>query len=162
MSTTRPSALITTLRYGAMAGLAGGLAEVVWVSLYAGLAGADAAMVARGVTTAVGLNALLPNATVLTGVAVHMLLALGLGVALAFAWRKLSSTLAIAPYAFGAAALAMVWGFNFFVALPLISPDFITMLPYSVSLASKLLFGLAAAEVLRRASLERVAATSAA
>jgi hypothetical protein len=53
--------------------------------------------------------------------------------------------------AFSAAALAIVWGFNFFVLLPLISPDFVHLVPYPVSLASKLLFGLAAAEVLRRA-----------
>jgi len=43
-----------------------------------------------------------------------------------------------------------VWAVNFFVVLPSIDPDFIHLVPYSVSLVSKVLFGLAAAEALRR------------
>ncbi len=39
---------------------------------------------------------------------------------------------------------------NFFVVLPAVSPTFVNLVPYSVSLISKLLFGLAAAEILRR------------
>jgi hypothetical protein len=45
--------------------------------------------------------------------------------------------------------LACVWAINFFVVLPLISPAFVTLVPYPVSLVSKLLFGVAAAAVLR-------------
>jgi hypothetical protein len=48
------------------------------------------------------------------------------------------------------AALTAVWATNFFVILPALSPPFIALLPYPVSLISKLLFGLAAAETLRR------------
>ena len=39
---------------------------------------------------------------------------------------------------------------NFFVVLPVVEPSFVHLLPYSVSLVSKLLFGVAAAETLRR------------
>jgi hypothetical protein len=48
------------------------------------------------------------------------------------------------------AALTCVWAINFFVVLPVIDPAFILLVSYPVSLISKLLFGLAAAEVVRR------------
>ncbi len=141
------------LRWGVVAGAAGGLAEIVWVSAYALATGMDAAIVARGVTTAVGITALLPQTSVLLGVFIHMALAVVLGTVLAAAWQKLPG----ARYPLTVAALAGVWMMNFFVVLPLLSPDFIQLLPYTVSLVSKLLFGFAAAEVLRRASLASAA-----
>jgi hypothetical protein len=83
---------------------------------------------------------------------VHMTLAIMLGVALAFAWRAFSTRCGGSArlYPFMVAALACVWAVNFFVALPLISPEFVSLVPYPVSLISKLLFGLAAAETTRR------------
>ncbi len=143
---------LEVVRLGAIAGAAGGLAEIAWVTLYAAATGGDVAILARGVTTATGANALLPAASMIVGTAIHMTLAVTLGVALAFAWRVLSANRArpISPYPFMLAALGGVWTVNFFVVLPIISPAFIHMVPYAVSLASKLLFGLAAAEVMRR------------
>jgi hypothetical protein len=44
--------------------------------------------------------------------------------------------------------LVGIWAFNFLVLLPRINPDFITLIPYGASLASKVLFGIAAASVL--------------
>ena len=140
-----------TIKRAAIAGAAGGLAEVAWVTLYASLTGADAAVVARGVTTAVGVTALLPASAVGLGVAVHMVLAVLLGVPVVLLWQAIGRRMGLASaYAAVLAALACVWVINFFVLLPLVSPDFITMLPYAVSLTSKLLFGLATAETLRR------------
>ena len=49
------------MRTGAFAGIAGGLAEIAWVTLYAGMTGTDPAVLARGVTTAAGISALLPE-----------------------------------------------------------------------------------------------------
>jgi hypothetical protein len=144
---------------GMAAGLAGGLAEILWVSLYSEATGGNAAVIARGVTTAAGLNALLPEAPVTVGIVTHMLLAVALGVALAFAWQWFSvrARSAAACYLFVLACLIGVWTMNFFVILPLLSPPFIALLPYAVSLTSKLLFGLAAAETLRRCAMLRVA-----
>ena len=134
-----------------VAGAAGGLAEIAWVSIYASLTGGDAAIIARGVTTAVGVNALLPSASVAMGITVHMVLAVLLGLPIVALWQAVGRRFGLAAgYAAVVAALSGVWAFNFFVALPAISPAFITMLPYAVSLTSKLLFGLAAAETLRR------------
>lgn len=138
-----------TVRLGAIAGAAGGLAEMAWVSLYAMATGANPAMVARGVTTAAGASALLPVDAVAVGISVHMTIALALGMALAFVWRALSATRTLDPFAFMTVALACVWAINFFVVLPIVSPAFTQLLPYSISLMSKLAFGLAAASVLR-------------
>lgn len=145
--------LAKALQWGVMAGAAGGLAEIAWVSAYALATGMDAAVVARGVTTAVGITALVPQTSALVGIFIHMALAVVLGIALAAAWQKLPG----ARYPLTIAALAGVWVMNFFVVLPLLSPDFIQLLPYAVSLVSKLSFGFAAAEVLRRASLTKAA-----
>lgn len=142
--------ILETFRLGAIAGAAGGLAEVAWVALYAGVTGDDASVLAKGVTTAVGVNALLPNSTVATGVAIHMTLAIMLGIALAFTWRALAANRAnpVAPYALAMMVLIVVWAVNFFVILPIVSPSFIHLVPYAVSLTSKLLFGLAAGGVI--------------
>jgi hypothetical protein len=145
-------ALLETARHGVIAGVAGGIAEIAWVVLYAGLTGTDPATLARGVTTAAGMSALLPAAPAALGVTVHMSLAVGLGIALSFGWRALSShRLEIgSPFPFMLAALVSVWAVNFLVVLPIISPAFIHLAPYPVSLMSKVLFGLAAAEAFRR------------
>jgi hypothetical protein len=150
--TDKRAKMLETTRHGIVAGVAGGLAEIAWVTLYAGATGADPATVARGVTTAAGVSALFPADPVAVGVTVHMALAVTLGIALSFGWRALSShRLDIAgPFAFVLVALVGVWAVNFFLALPNISPEFIHLVPNPVSLMSKMLFGLAAAEAFRR------------
>jgi hypothetical protein len=147
-----PKSVLETTRHGVVAGVAGGLVEIAWVTLYAGATSADPATVASGVTTAAGLSALFPAAPVAVGVTVHMALAVTLGIALSFGWRALSSHRldAVGPFPFMLAALVGIWAVNFFAVLPIISPAFIHLTPYPVSLMSKVLFGLAAAEALRR------------
>lgn len=144
--------IIETAKLGALAGATGGLAEMLWISFYAVAAGADAAQVARGVSAAFGVGAMATSVQV--GLIIHMALAVVLGVALAFGWRTLRPRFAEAfvvcnEYVFLLAALSVVWFVNFFITLPLISPAFVDLLPYEASLISKLLFGWAAALVLR-------------
>ncbi len=81
-----------------------------------------------------------------------MMLAVTLGIALAFAWSALrESRPGLAnPYPLMLTALAGVWAVNFFVVLPIVAPAFVHMVPYAVSLTSKLLFGMAAATAMRR------------
>ncbi|HLD13557.1 MAG TPA: hypothetical protein VJB18_02450 [Burkholderiales bacterium] len=43
----------------------------------------------------------------------------------------------------GTVALAAVWAVNFLVILPVVHPAFVYLLPYPVTLLSKLFFGLA-------------------
>lgn len=142
---------LETLRHGLVAGTGGGLAEIAWLTVYAGATGGNPALLARGVTTAAGVSALLPASPVALGIAVHMTLAVALGIAFACTWRALREYRPALsnPYPFMLAALAGVWAINFFVVLPVVSPGFVHMVPYAVSLTSKLLFGLAAAAAIR-------------
>lgn len=139
------------LRIGVLAGLAGGAAEVAWVAGYAALTGASGSAVARGVTTAFLPGLSDSSLAVGLGIVLHMVLAVGLGIAVAAAFsapmlRRIEgwsrSTLVILT-------LGVVWAFNFMVVLPLLEPSFITLLPLAATLASKLLFGVAAAATFR-------------
>jgi hypothetical protein len=144
---TRPGMGQGFLLTGLCIGLAGGLAEIVVVWLYAALTGGDAAMIARQVAAAIGLD----GASAATGVAVHMALAAALGVGLNAAVQTVTGGSVqdrmVFPFMLG--SLAIVWAINFFVVLPVVSPGFVHLLPYGVTLASKLAFGLAAAATLR-------------
>lgn len=146
-----------TIVAGAVAGAAGGLAEVAWVGLYAAITGGNAATIAQGVTTAAGVDALIPSASAGAGVGLHMMLSLTLGIALAVAVRRVTS---IGPRTFSLAALSGIWCVNFFIILPLVSPAFTHLLPYTVSLASKLLFGVAAGQMLAMQARRRPYAPS--
>lgn len=143
-------ARLDLLRRGLIAGAAGGLAEVAWVTLYACATGDDPAVLARGVTSAAGLNALLPAHPIGLGIGVHMMLSVTLGAALALVWQALRRRRRDlpSPYPFTLAVLGSVWAVNFFVVLPIVSPAFVHLVPYAVSLTSKLLFGAAAAAAL--------------
>lgn len=140
-----------TLRLGVMAELAGGAAEVVWVAGYGAITGTPVGAVARGVATALlpGLAAL-PVAPAI-GIALHMLLAVALGIAVVAALRAplLRRVGGWSQSMLVVAALGAVWSFNFLVVLPQLDPAFLALLPMVVTLASKLLFGVSAAAVLR-------------
>jgi hypothetical protein len=157
------SSEIDTVHQGVVAGAAGGLAEIAWVALYTSVTGGDAALLAKGVTSAAGVNALLPSSPVMLGIIVHMGLAGIVGILLAFAWRELReqwpSLRSLFP--FSLAALFGIWAINFFVVLPIVSPTFVHLVPYTVSLTSKLLFGIAAAAMLHWEIASKLAGQSA-
>lgn len=134
------------LRNGLRVGLAGGLAEIVVVWLYSALTGGDAAMIARQVASAIGLD----GASAMVGVAVHMGLGVALGIGLCAVMQTVAGRAARdgLVFAFMLGSLAVVWAVNFFVVLPVVHPEFVLLLPYAVTLASKLAFGLAAAVTL--------------
>jgi hypothetical protein len=139
------------LRLGVTAGLAGGAAEIAWVAIYGAITGTPVGAVARGVTTA-----LLPDLADVRfigaiGIALHMLLAVVLGIAVVAAFRAplLRRVGAWPQSMLVVLALGAVWSFNFLVVLPRLDPDFLVLLPMVVTLASKLLFGVSAAAVLR-------------
>jgi hypothetical protein len=146
-----PTLRLADIRTGLLAGLAGGAAEIGVVGLYSAISGTDGSAVARAVATTAGFTD--PSATM--GVVVHMAIAAALGVALTVAWRGVGARLlpnGVFPVML--ASLALVWTVNFFVVLPAIGSGFATMLPYAVTLASKLAFGAAAALSLHLAQRE--------
>jgi hypothetical protein len=140
-----------TLSAGALAGIAGGAAEVAWIGIYARMSGGEAATVARGVAESVLPPIAAPGLAAALGVAIHMGLAVLLGIAIAGVLRSLwpeRSRGSSLEFAAVVAVLAGVWAMNFFVLLPAINPGFATLVPYWTSLLSKVLFGAAAAFVL--------------
>ena len=158
-----------TVRQGALLGTTGGLVEIAWIGSFGLLAGSDTAEVARVISATVGWalpSISLAAAPVFYGIVVHMLAAAGLGVALMFLWRWVAArpSRGVNEFSFMAAALAMIWAFNFFVVLPSINPAFadlqrvfVDLVPYPASLASKLLFGVAGAIMLRYAEKNKSA-----
>jgi len=142
------------LAIGLLAGLAGGAVEVAWVGLYSSVMGTSGMTVAEQVTTSlIPAAAGLPAAPLL-GIAIHMLLSVALGLAFAATiWRLAAPRLGTAAFMTTAAvSLALVWAINFWVVLPVLNPAFITLLPYGVTLASKILFGIAMGSVLLTSS----------
>lgn len=131
-----------------VAGLVGGMAEVAWVSLYAWFTPLDGAVVAREVTASLLSTAFAVGiAGAWLGVLIHMLLALALGYAFAYVvWKPVTRPRGlVATLAASVLTLAGVWTMNFFVVLPALNPVFITLLPYPVTFASKMLFALSMA-----------------
>jgi len=145
---------------GTLAGLAGGAIEIAWIMLYQSLSGNDAAIVARGVTQSVFPDIAAAPSSVAIGLIIHMVLAVGLGIVIALAVPLVLPRIAgtVLEPVVVVLALVGVWLMNFFVLLPMINPDFVTIVPYPVSFASKTMFGFAAALVMwlaRRRTADR-------
>lgn len=124
-----------------LGGLAGGVAEIVWVMLYAALTSFDASVVARAIATTFVSIPLADRVLTMFGVVIHFTLSLGLALAFAYTISDRLPRETMVPTA--VAALAIVWGVNFLVVLPIVNPEFVTLLPAPVTLASKLFFGVA-------------------
>ncbi len=139
------------LMAGVAAGFAGGVAEIAWITLYAGLGGSAVAAVARDVTATVFPALAASGLAVPLGIAIHMVLAVLLGVAIVALFRLVAPGLARsnAETAGVVAILVGVWAMNFLVVLPQINPAFTETVPLLVGLVSKVLFGTAAAVVMR-------------
>lgn len=124
-------------------GLLGGAAEVVVVTLVALFAGIGGWAVAAGVSDAVWPAAFHGETAIWVGMAIHF--ALSFLIAACFvpiAARIRERFGAPAVVAASAAALVCVWAMNFFVILPRVAPEFVTLVPLSVSFVSKLAFGV--------------------
>lgn len=124
-------------------GIAGGAAEVVVVALAALFAGVGGWFVAEGVSQATFGAAFLGSDAVAVGMAVHFALSFLIAACFVpFAARIQARHGALAVVAASAAALCAVWAMNFFVVLPRVAPEFVTIVPLPVSFLSKLSFGV--------------------
>ena len=134
-----------------LAGLAGGIVEVIWIGLYSAMTSAESAEVARQVTVT-----LLPGASgwswaPMLGIAIHLLLSLMLAaVYVLVIWQPLARRYGAAGTLAGAVGLVLsVWAINFLIVLPYLNAKFVGLLPYAVTLVSKTLFGVAMALTVR-------------
>lgn len=135
-----------------IAGLAGGLSEIFWIGIYSAMTHTGGLEISRQITaTLIPAWAGLSIAPLL-GVVIH----LALSVVLAFLCcivfieplvRRLGHA-GILPGSI--VVLAGIWAINFLVILPVINPAFVTLLPFLVTLASKLLFGWTMGSVVSR------------
>jgi len=136
-----------------LAGLAGAAAEVVWIGLFCASTPLSGGEVLRQITASIVPAAAGSAWAPALGLAIHVVL--GLAVAGAFAagvwqpWARRRGT--YVTFAAALAALALIWTFNFFVLLPAINPLFPGLMPYGVTLLSKLLFAAAMAATLEHA-----------
>ena len=157
MSTLKSSRLVETLAIGVLAGLAGGSAEVGWIVVYGAVTGTPTDPVARGIVASV-VPALVTSAgSTWFGILIHMALAVVLGLGLVIVLRLVACGAGADHSEVGLIilALAAVWAVNFLIVLPRVNPQFVHLLPYGVTLLSKLLFGLFAAVVFRADRLRR-------
>jgi hypothetical protein len=139
---------------GAMAGLAGGFAEVVWIGLYSVATGTNGFEVARHVADAVFPGVLSSPFAPTLGLVIHFALSIGLGLVFVLPLELLGRRRPAALLPAGLVLLAAVWCINFLIILPIVSPVFPALLPVWVTLGSKLGFGAALAIALRHMSAE--------
>jgi len=133
------------------AGLCGGVAEMAWIGIYSLGSSVSAAAVASQIAATVFPGSEGAWVAPLTGVGIHLALSAGLGVAFVaalLAFRRLPAARLQDERALALVVLSAVWAVNFLCILPAINPAFVQLMPYSVTLASKILFGLAMAGVL--------------
>ncbi|GEM_PF-1487650 len=140
-----------------VAGLAGGIAEILWVALYSQWSSLSAADVSRQVVLTVFPAAAGAGFAPLLGIAIHLALSVMLALVLGPLWLPIARRQPPFVIAIAAATLVVVWGINFFLVLPHVNPAFATLMPYPITFASKLLFGLAAGLWLYRAQRTRLA-----
>ena len=127
-----------------LAGVAGGTVEVVWVMLFCLMSQLPSSLVAEEIARSflpqiAGLSALA------TGLIIHYVLAvLVAGMVAMILLRLLRDRVDMrSVLALSTVALAAIWATNFFVILPVINADFVTLMPYTVTLVSNLGFGIA-------------------
>ncbi len=133
-----------------LAGLSGGSAEALWIMIYSVFTPLSGSVVAREVTASLFPALAAGSSGVWLGIVIHMALAVALGFAFAYViWKPLVRARGpLATLVVSALTLATVWTVNFFLVLPVLNPLFITLMPYPVTFASKMLFALALAGVL--------------
>lgn len=133
-----------------LAGLAGGLAEVLWVMTWSALTPLQAVTIAREVTATVFPGMAGIPMAVEIGLLIHFLISLAFAVIFVWAFGKRL------PRHYGGAGilaasvalLVLDWTINFLVLLPAINPAFVALMPTAVTLTSKILFGFAMGAVL--------------
>lgn len=144
-----------SLRRLAAAGLAGSLAEVLWIKLFCAASGSSAIGVLRQITATVFAGSADAAWAPAAGIVLHFLLGVLIAVAFGIGLRngprrRAGSTTHVAA---ALVVLATIWVINFFVLLPALNPSFVTIVPLWASFVSKLLFGVAMAMTLGAASV---------
>lgn len=154
----------SNLALGAIAGLAGGAAEILWISIAHIFGGTSPVLVARAITAAFDRSSAAAPAAAMLGTSIHLLLSALLGGLMYSAWAGLlkSQRMSLSIMPVSIAILMTVWMMNFYLVLPVLDPDFIIKVPLWTGMISKLSFAVAFSWSVRSiASSRRAAAGSA-
>lgn len=134
-----------------IAGLLGGLAEVVWIGFYSLSVDAQISEIGRGIAATVYPASAGFYLAPAIGLVIHMtlsiLLAFGFG-SLLFPLVEHTFHYRTAVMIASVTTLVAVWKVNFFLLLPIWNPEFVSLLPLEITLASKIIFGLTMGAVL--------------
>ncbi len=135
-----PRGLGAHLKAGALAGIAGGVVEVIFMAIYCSLSGKNGMEILRYVAYT------FYNGGALSGLFIHLVLSLLIGLVFGLVVYSARHVGVHARYpviaAVGVVMLVIVWAFNFFVLLPSINPEFVAFVPLEAAFFSKLSFGL--------------------
>ena len=133
-----------SVRHIFIAGMAGGMAEILWFVMIGLLLSLNVQDVATGITSSVIPDLSHAGYAAPMGIIIHLLLSVILAAIYLFTlgrWSvsrfKLTGQLIT-----GATALVLVWAVNYYLILPILNPSFIEATTYSLSLLSKVLFGI--------------------
>jgi len=142
---TQGLTLSKALAAGAIAGLAGGLAEVVFMGGYSSITGLSSTEILKLITftffdSAVAFG---PNG-LWAGLLIHFALSLAIGLSFGlFARFALKGSFSYSKaLAWGSIALIAIWACNFFIILPVYNARFIELVGPGAAFFSKLSFGV--------------------
>ena len=126
-----------------LAGLAGGIMEVLWVSLYSSFSSVSVTEVGRQVTASLFPFIIDTSIAPVLVLGIHLLLSLILALLFVVIVLKPAFTRFGKPGIMMSSliTLVLVWKINFFIVLPVINPSFISLMPLLITFLSKLLFG---------------------
>lgn len=135
------------LKAGVAAGMAGGVAEVVFMAAYCLVSGKSGASVLSLITfTFFNGGIAFGPLGAFAGLLIHLVLSMSIGVFFSismFLTQGNADRVTLArTVVSGAVLLTVIWAFNFFILLPNINPEFVGTVPAKVAFFSKLLFGL--------------------
>lgn len=143
----RAKSLKTWLLAGVWVGLAGGVAEVVFMTVYGILTGMSGVNLLNLITyTFFSGTFSFGHLGAVSGLVIHLLLSAVIGIffgAFMYAVHHGEKGVSYSRVAVsGIAALIGIWAFNFFVLLPHINPQFVSYVPLTAAFFSKLMFGI--------------------
>lgn len=132
----------TWLKAGTASGIAGGLAEVIFMAAYNLIVGKSGLTILSLITlTFFDREIAFGSIGAFSGLLIHFALSIIVGIF--FSIFMFSDKIPISRvFGSGIALLVAIWSFNFFLLLPDINPEFVETVPVNIALFSKLLFGV--------------------
>lgn len=145
MKAGKSGSMVISARQILLAGVAGGVAEIIWFMLLGVLLSMNVHDVASGITASVfPAWGSLHNSEFL-GIVIHLLLSVSLAAVyiLTLGRWSISRFGLLGQLLVGVMSLMFVWAINYLVILPVLNPSFIEVSTYSLSLPSKAFFAIA-------------------